>query len=450
MHVHLVYDPKEGLGNYLAGALYFLHRCPPSLTWSLDFLSTPLLTEDPEVNQYVNSIHCSEATRGKIDAFIQDISNQTQNETLLIQSTYWYNLPPNTLITFPRPEPIHEACIFFPYQIETFPQFEEKYKEWRTTLSHPQPMVIHETMTCKDLDAFVLLQSCKRIYQLCTNNPHSAALSEVVAHIHSIPCTRWNLDIPPPNANTQTACVVFSMTAYHGFYAFLFFLLQSYCYAKFRGLPFYICNSGWQYTHKDGWHDYFTTLSTLPTSHSMILYSSDESYVPTMEETDGALREVYVLQPDIRKDIKKQYDVAIYVRRGDKYVESTFVSEESILEQVSESILPSSTLFIQSDDYTVIERFRALLPTHTIDTLTLPTERGSYHNSQYIQCDRLNPNKVGVKSNLEKDKDEMHEEMIRFLRAMHYCTSAQVCWTDSQSNVGQFHKRMNPGTRYYR
>jgi hypothetical protein len=225
-------------------------------------------------------------------------------------------------------------------------------------------------------------------------------------------------------------------------------MIGSYLYAKQLGVPFYIEMSGWQYTHHLGWHDYFTTLQMLPEEHCIIY---KPSVVPAFTEMEiaHALKEIYHLHPHIVRSTIK-YDVAIYVRRGDKFIESQFLPVTIIYEKVKHCIKNNAKIFIQSDDYRVIKEFRELIPdSFTVETRTAPSERGSYHNAEYLKLDNNNCEKTSI-CNLEKSPELIYEEMCEFLTAMDLCLNASICWTDSESNIGRFQKYMNPNVLFYR
>jgi hypothetical protein len=441
--ITLLRDNETSLGNFLAGSLYFINLCRTceNIQWDIT-----LQHSVPETD--ISKIICSAASCHVINNTISQINNSAHTKYYMC-SYYWNRVgiqtPPAICEKFIKhlalaSETISESILFLPKQESMLPQIQKKIQECLQILPNTQVLLIKEDSFASDLQSLQIMQNASHIYQICSDLPYSAGLSEVASVLWNVPLTLINLDYPPQHLhNSNKACILFQLTNHHGFFSSLFFLISSYCYAKHIGLPFFIQNNGWQYTHKLGWHDYFSSLLELPEHHEYLVYTSNAGYTPSEEEIITALREIYTPHSHIIGQIPK-YDTSIYVRRGDKYVESSFVSEEVILQ----ICFPPSPLFVQSDDYTVIEKFQSLLPTHIIETLTLPTERGSYYCKEYVNVNNITPN-------LEKSPQQIFDETCVFLRAIQICIQSKVCWTDSESNVGKFQKYMSPNTvQFYR
>ncbi len=158
----------------------------------------------------------------------------------------------------------------------------------------------------------------------------------------------------------------------------------------------------------------------------------------TLREYKTALREVFVLNErlqravlEIRQTLPPNY-VAVFVRRGDKWLEvRNPPTTAGILKCIRYD--ESTVFFVQTDDYTVVEEFRALVPNRVVSTVP-PTKRGSYHSILFKQwC-----NRADVRSIEEKTPEMMTRETEEMLVGLQVCALAPECWTDTTSNVGRF------------
>lgn len=232
--------------------------------------------------------------------------------------------------------------------------------------------------------------------------------------------------------NKQTI-VVFDFTNYAGFFSQFWFLCQAYIYAKNNKYPFYVNSSKWNYTSKDGWHDYFTSLKEYKDDGSdreIKRYAHFNNIgIPTYKIADyvQAVKEIYA--PNAHIDAKVQAYVkengsynSIYIRRGDKKIDNTM---DPIKDLIGHTDLKDdgSKLFVQTDDYAMIKELQDLLPSVEILTTT-PKEKHGSHSTDIIM---MSP---------EKRKGETEE----FLVSIGIFLAGKNCWTDIRSNVGRFHK----------
>jgi hypothetical protein len=139
------------------------------------------------------------------------------------------------------------------------------------------------------------------------------------------------------------------------------------------------------------------------------------------------LKEIYKLNDTITAKIKEYVDKhrpynSIYIRRGDKSVESAIISIQDIIDSTD---LKDTTkkLFVQTDDYSVIGELQALLPSVEMITLT-PEKKLGAHFGNMSQIDS------------EKRKEETENLLI----SIGIFLQGEKCWTDIRSNVGRFHK----------
>ena len=233
-----------------------------------------------------------------------------------------------------------------------------------------------------------------------------------------------------------------------GFFALFFFLCNAYLRANEEKVPFWIVHDDWTYAHTLGWHDYFTTLRQWDSKgRALLTYHmalAEQREYPLAKYVE-CIPELFQLRPELIaranaiRDSLGSY-VAVFVRRGDKCIEI----QDFPVERIVPHIQHATTLFVQTDDYTVVEEFRSLLPTHRIVATVPPTKRGSYHSAQYRDRSSIRP--VRDPSWEQKDRNQIREETEEMLVGLYICSRASECWTDDTSNVGRFLKLWAPET----
>lgn len=163
-----------------------------------------------------------------------------------------------------------------------------------------------------------------------------------------------------------------------------------------------------------------------------------ESWVYTLGEYREAIREIFVLNDrlqravsDVLQTLPPNY-IAVFVRRGDKWLEvRNPPTTADILKRIRYD--ENTVFFVQTDDYTVVEEFRALIPNRIVSTVP-PTKRGSYHSIVFKHwC-----HQPDVQSIEEKTPECMAQETDEMLVGLQVCALADECWTDATSNVGRF------------
>ena len=240
----------------------------------------------------------------------------------------------------------------------------------------------------------------------------------------------------------MTRPIVFSLDHSNGFFALFFIMCNAYIASKKMGSAFYITHSNWTYTYSEGWHDYFTTLKKpplFPKLFNPIIVGCDLSrfYKPDfpLQEYVIAIHELFRLKPDlvtriniIVASLPSDY-IAVFVRRGDKLrKEANYIPFSEILQYIPFS--ETSTFFIQTDDYEVIEEAKQLLPNATIVSTVPSTKRGSFHEQK-------------------RSSSQIREETEEMLVGLSVCLRSSSCWTDHTSNVGRFLKLSNPRVHIY-
>lgn len=222
---------------------------------------------------------------------------------------------------------------------------------------------------------------------------------------------------------------VFCLTMETGFFSSVFRL----CTAWLRyGPDLGVDSSEWTYGR---WSWFFQSLDERRDSDRLTLQSvADDTETWTLGDYRRVLRTL--LQPtaqirvgvrDVLREIGEPF-LAVFVRRGDKVVrEAPLIPMSTILSWIP--IQPGQPVFIQTDDYTVVEEARACLPTHRIFATVSPTKRGSYHSAVY--------GGPGVPWT-EKSPEDAKAETLEMLIGLFVCLRAESCWTDETSNVGRW------------
>ena len=215
---------------------------------------------------------------------------------------------------------------------------------------------------------------------------------------------------------------------------------------------FYIDSSNWCYRFNKGWNDYFEThFDYIKNNHDPIVYSHlNVPNIPNYSLNDyiNAINDIYILNKDLIErgnEIINKLDnnyIAIFIRRGDKIIETKFIDIPIILSKIN--ITNETRLFIQTDDYSVVEQIKILLPNNVIYS-TVPTEKkGSYHNTNCIH--RSSKNGLNIIPLCNKKKAQIKEETEEMLIGLYICKMAKECWVDHTSNVSRFIKLSSPNT----
>jgi len=229
--------------------------------------------------------------------------------------------------------------------------------------------------------------------------------------------------------------VVFELTNSAGFFSTFWFLCKAYLYAKENNWPFFIESTSWQYTYKDGWHDYFKTLTNFkkdqhPPTTDIKRYSHNNiGNVPDYSirrYIDTAIKEIYILNDNIQQIINdkiKEYGTykSLYIRRGDKTSER-IVSTAEILAQTSLKD-DGSRIFVQTDDYRAVEEVKAALPSCIVLSI-VPKDSVGANN--------------GELSSKPPNIRKAHTEEVLVSNGI--LLGSTEGWTYSYSNVGAFHK----------
>ena len=241
-------------------------------------------------------------------------------------------------------------------------------------------------------------------------------------------------------AGGRKNAVVFTNDAGAGFGSVFFFMIQAYIYAKKNGNDFRIKHDGWVYTYEKGWHDYFDSLDDYDPAvkYNEIKHSSHNKNheIPdyTFQEYSDAIQEVFKPNRRIRelanraiKSMNGPY-VSIYVRRGDKVEGRHTEMEAADLDTVIKSTgIKSGNVFVMTDDYSVVEEIRVLLPDCKVSTLTPSDTRGSFHED--------------MKNKNAEEQRQHGEELFTSLEVFQHGTRG---WADGRSNMGRLLKLQDP------
>jgi len=232
--------------------------------------------------------------------------------------------------------------------------------------------------------------------------------------------------------------ITFCLNKQSGFFSLFFIMCTAYITSKKMGLPFFIIHSNWLYTWDKGWHDYFTTLKIAP--FSLIQIKDNDRFFNVhypLSEYVNSIRELFVLKPELVSRVNRIVGslppdfIAVFVRRGDKLIqEAKYIPVSEIFKHIPHT--KTDTFFIQTDDYTVVEEIRSMLPEATIVSTVSPTKRGEF---------------LAIAQN--RPSNQVREETEEMLVGISVCLRSSSCWTDSTSNVGRFLKLSNPNVHIY-
>ena len=236
--------------------------------------------------------------------------------------------------------------------------------------------------------------------------------------------------------------IVFCLDHTNGFFALFFIMCNAYITSKKMGSSFYITHSNWSYTHTLGWHDYFLSLRSPPLIPKLvdpILVGCELArfYKPDfpLAEYITSIRELFVIKPELQNRVNSLVSsmpldyIAVFVRRGDKLnSEAGYIAFADILQKIPHET--TSTFFLQTDDYGVVEEAMQLLPSAHIVSTVPRTKRGSFHYTR-------------------RSRQQIREETEEMLVGLSVCLRSSSCWSDATSNVGRFLKLANPRVRIY-
>lgn len=234
--------------------------------------------------------------------------------------------------------------------------------------------------------------------------------------------------------------VVFSLTSSAGFGSVLGFLAQCYLYAKEKGYRFVVKDDGWQYTYKNGWRDYFKSLQPYDPSAD---YGHQENYkhasvngVPfyTLGKFNEVMKDIYVMNDDLMARAQSFIDgiggpyVSIYVRRGDKingaFKEMDAIDLKGLIDGTG---IKDGNVFVMTDDYSVVDEVKKILPSCKIFTMTEKVSRGA-------DADELRNN--------APDQRKKHAEEL--FTSIEVFNRGQKGWADNRSNIGRLLKIRGP------
>ena len=236
-------------------------------------------------------------------------------------------------------------------------------------------------------------------------------------------------------ATPMKKAVVFVLDPDGGFFSIYYSILRVYVYAKKLNLPFFIDHHNWQYTYKDGWHDYLKSFNSLNKEDKFDLIEYYRNGATnevigelTMAEFIEAIKETFILQDHIQQSIDSYIEgiggeyTSLYVRRGDKIQEAPFISLDEILTHTTIKD-DGRKIFVQTDDYSIVTEMRSKFPSCSIMTLTKENATGADNN--------------GI-INMTPEERKTHTEEL--LISCVISARASIGWVYYLSNVGTFIK----------
>jgi hypothetical protein len=237
--------------------------------------------------------------------------------------------------------------------------------------------------------------------------------------------------------------LIFTLSDDTGFFSMFFILCNAYIASKKMGFNFYISHSDWTYTWNRGWHDYFTTLKVAPliprlfNPINFLCKNNSRFYKPDfpLHEYVTCINELFILKPELIARVNSIVStlpsnfIAVFVRRGDKLIrEAKYIPVSEIFKHIPHS--QTDTFFIQTDDYSVVEEVKSMLPSARVVSTVSPTKRGAF------LCQK-------------RSLGQIREETEEMLVGLSVCLRSSSCWTDDTSNVGRFLKLSNPRVHIY-
>jgi hypothetical protein len=218
----------------------------------------------------------------------------------------------------------------------------------------------------------------------------------------------------------------------HGFFSTFHSMCRLYIHSQKTQTKFYIDSKEWKYKYQKGWHDYFTSLTEIDSTVSSTRYYNTHECLAlpayTILDHINCIKEIYVLNTNILENAKSFINKingpykSIYIRRGDKSIEATPIDTPTIVATTGFKD-DGSNIFIQTDDFTVIDEVQKLLPSCKLFTMTNINTRGTSDYSITVMS--------------SETKKQHTEELLASIQVF---LQGKECWTDHRSNVGRFHK----------
>jgi hypothetical protein len=251
-----------------------------------------------------------------------------------------------------------------------------------------------------------------------------------------------------------------------GFFSEIFFMIN-YCLIAYRhSVPFKINTSNWLFKYKEGWHDYFDSLSEYDNTTPYCLAPQNipeeinfcENIDFTMQDYKTVMKDLFKLNSNIQtiyNTTVSKLDLldyhSIFIRRGDKMIEeSIFIPTSKYIDKLFELNDAIKTIFIQTDDYNVyleaIDYINSLKLDIRVVTTCPENKRGvhmfsvntsgssvSEQNDHYIKTQDRNTKPIANYTN-----EEVYNHTIEMLVGLEICKHSNYLILDLQSNVSRY------------
>ena len=257
-----------------------------------------------------------------------------------------------------------------------------------------------------------------------------------------------------------------------GFYSQLFFLLNHYIYCRENKKNFKIDSEKWFYKSKNGWTDYFKPIELKYYNSNHKKYYQHGNIIKnySIEYYKYAISEIYLYNDDVVNNIKNtkekfkllNYD-SIYIRRGDKLINETIISQESIyIKLLLEKNPNCKTIFLQTDDYNCFINLQKYIHDNNLNieliTICNKNSVGSitsnvykkyinhayYKNKEYIS--KIQDELLQTKTIEDMNNDEIYQHTLELLTGVDLCINSNICVCDFTSNVSRFIKLAHKNT----
>jgi len=251
--------------------------------------------------------------------------------------------------------------------------------------------------------------------------------------------------------------IIYEFTnAGYGFFSQYWGMLSLYIFSKRKGMQFYLDDTKWLFRHTKGWRDYFSSMNIYSESEiSQPVYRNIPHHLMeefTLEEYCMADKDIFQLNINIKNKIQQytfpeNYD-AILIRRGDKMIlEATLIPVREYVEKLLEK--GSKNIFVQTDDYSVVQEIKNLVKDYNIEIFTLcPNDRHGcfvYYSNIEDGSKVSNENMEYVRSVPKPKKqvneytsEEMKEHVEELLMAVEISRRSRYLVTDFQSNISRY------------
>jgi len=236
--------------------------------------------------------------------------------------------------------------------------------------------------------------------------------------------------------SSQPPYLVVDLNPEPGFGSQFGFMLEHYIFAKKNNIEFRVKNNNWQYSPEKGWHDFFVSLKEYDpsknTGERRPISNNDPPFAGnyTAREYTKAIEEIYKPNDEILhaaaefiKGIGGPF-VSFYIRKGDKVKGASKETDEiDVSSIVEKSGVKDGSLYVMTDDYSVVDEVQKLLPQCKVITNTEKEKKGYFLSN--------------TKGYNVKEKRRQAQILFTSIEIFH---NGEKGWVDGRSNMGRLLK----------